>query len=202
MSKSVRSFLGLVAAASLAVACSDSSRPFATAPDLKPVAGEDANLIGGLTSLLISPLKRNTPLANDVVWSFKAGPLGGYTYNSALGLSVKIPPGALDQNVTITVTAIKGAPVAYAFSPHLEFDQKVLITQNLRGTNIGLLNRLLLKGGHFPGDRPQYSGGLAIVDEVVPAVLSNVLGLLTQTATISVSHFSGWIFASGNEGAM
>jgi hypothetical protein len=199
MSKSVRSLLGLAAALSLAVACSDTSRPFATAPDLKPVAGEDANLLGSLTGLLISPLKRTTPLANDVVWSFRAGPYGGYTSNSALGVAITVPPGALDDYVTITVTAVKGSPIAYAFSPHLEFDRKVTITQSLKGTNIGLLNNLLLKGGHFAGDRPEYKNGLAVVTEVVPGILSNVLSLLTRTVTIPVSHFSGWIFASGNE---
>jgi hypothetical protein len=199
MSKSVRSLLGLAAVVSLAVACSDASRPLATAPDMTPIAGEDAKLIGSLTSLLISPIQRNTPLANDVVWSFRAGPYGGFTSNSALGVTVNIPPGALDQNVTITVTAVKGSAVAYAFSPHLEFDRKVVITQNLRGTSAGLLNTLLLKGGHFPGARPEFSGGLAIVDEIVPALLSNLLGTLTRTVSIPVSHFSGWIFASGNE---
>ena len=74
-----------------------------------------------------------------------------------------------------------------------------LYAQSLKGTNVGLLSNLLLKGAHFPGDRPQYLDGLAIVDEVVPGVLSNALSLLTRTVTISVSHFSGWIFASGNE---
>lgn len=199
MSKSVRSLLGLAAVLSLAVACSETSRPLATAPDLTPVAGEDAKLIGSLVSLLISPVTRTTPLANDVSWTFKAGPLGGYTANSTLGISVKIPPGALDQNVTITVTALKGAPVAYAFSPHLEFENKVLITQSLKGTNVGLLNNLLLKGAHFPNDRPEYINGLAVVDEVVPALLSNLLSLLSRTATFSVDHFSGWLLASGNE---
>jgi hypothetical protein len=199
MSKSVRSLLGLAAVVSLAVACSDTSRPLATAPDLAPIAGEDANLIGTLTSLLIAPIKRTTPLPNDVSWTFTAGPFGGYTSNSSLGISVKVPPGALDQIVTIRVTALKGAPVAYAFSPHLEFDQKVLITQNLKGTNVGLLSNLLLKGAHFAGDRPEYKDGLAVVTEVVPGILSNVLSLLTRTVTIPVSHFSGWIFASGNE---
>lgn len=199
MSKSVRSLLGLAAVVSLAVACSDTSRPLATAPDLTPIAGEDANLIGALTSVLVSPIKRTTPLANDVVWSFRAGPYGGYTSNSALGVSINVPPGALDEYVTITVTAVKGSAVAYAFSPHLEFDRKVMITQSLKGTNVGLLSNLLLKGGHFAGDRPEFRDGLAIVTEVVPGILNNLLGLLTRTVTIPVSHFSGWIFASGNE---
>lgn len=199
MSKSVRSFLGLAAVVSLAVACSETSRPLATAPDLTPIAGEDAQLIGSLTSLLISPIKRTTPLANDVVWSFRAGPYGGYTSNSALGVAITVPPGALDDYVTITVTAVKGSAVAYAFSPHLEFERKVTITQSLKGTNVGLLNNLLLKGAHFAGDRPEYKNGLAVVTEVVPGLLSNLLSVLTRSVTIQVSHFSGWIFASGNE---
>lgn len=202
MSKSGRILLGLAAATSIvAVACSDASRSLPTGPDQAvPVATESpSNLLDGLLGLLIAPVKRNTPLADDVVWSFWAGPNGGYTSNSSLGVTVSIPPGALDQSVKITVTAFKGAPVAYGFSPHLEFDKKVYITQNLKGTSAGLLTNLLLKGAHFPGDRPQYSGGLAIVDEVVPAVLSNLLGLLTRTATFGVDHFTGWILASGNE---
>jgi hypothetical protein len=105
-----------------------------------------------------------------------------------------IPPGALDQNVKITVTAFKGKPVAYGFSPHLEFDKKVSITQSLRNTSCGLLTCLLgVKGAHFAGDRPTYSGGLAIVDEVVSGLLST----LTRQFTFGVNHFSGWIVASG-----
>lgn len=202
MSKSVRSLLGLAAVVSLAVACSDTSRAPATAPDLAPIASDDAQLIGTLTSLLIAPINRTTPLEDDVSWTFKAGPNGGYTSNSTLGVAVSIPPGALDENVTITVTALKGSAVAYAFSPHMDFERNVLITQNLRGTDVSLLSNVLLKGGHFPKDRPQLQGGLAIVDEVVPAVLGNLFSLFTRTVTISVSHFSGWIFASGNESSM
>ena len=205
MSKSGRTLLGLVAATSLvAVACSDATLP--TGPDRAvPVAKESqSNLLGGLLGLLIAPVKRNTPLADDVVWTFWAGPNGGYTSNSKLGVTVSIPRGALDNYVKITVTAFKGAPVAYGFSPHLDFDRKVYITQNLQGTSAGLLTSLVLKGAHFPGDRPQYTGeGLAIVDEVVPTILNNLLGgllgTLTRTATFGVDHFTGWIVASGNE---
>lgn len=202
MSKTKRALLGMVAATSIvAVACSDTSSPLSTAPDrLEQIApSENANILGPLLNLLVAPVKRSTPLANDVSWSFSAGPGGGYTSNSSLGLTVSIPPGALDQNVNITVTAFKGAPIAYGFSPHLEFDRKVYLTQSLRGTTCGLLNLscLFLKGAHFAGERPTYSGGLAIVDEVVSALLST----LTRTATFGVDHFSGWILASGNSGS-
>lgn len=209
MSNRGRILIGLAVASSLtAVACSDVSRPLAPAPDrLAPVATESQNLLGGVLGLLIAPVKRNSALADDVVWSFDAGPNGGGTSNSKLGLTVVVPRGALASNVKITVTAFQGAPVAYGFSPHLEFSKKVYITQNLNGTSAGLLTSLVMKGAHFPGDRPQYTrDGLAIVDEVVPATLSNLLsgllGTLTRTATFGVDHFTGWIVASGNESAM
>ena len=136
MSKSGRILIGLTVASSiLAAACSDASRPLATAPDRAvPVAAESANLgiIDGLLGLLVAPVKRSAPLASDVSWTFAAGPEGGYTSNTALGLTVSIPAGALDNNVVITVTALKGAPIAYRFSPHLEFDKKVSISQSLK----------------------------------------------------------------------
>jgi hypothetical protein len=204
MSKTRRAVLGMVAATSLvAAACSDTSSPLATSPDrVEQIApSENTNLLGGILSILVAPLKRSTPLANDVSWSFYAGPGGGYTSNSSLGLTVSIPSGALDENVKITVTAFKGAPIAYGFSPHLEFDRKVTIKQSLKGTTCGLLNLncLLLKGAHFPGDRPTYtSSGLAIVDKVVSGLLST----LTRTFSFGVDHFSGWILASGASSGM
>src|SRR5688572_12458550 len=101
MSNRGRILIGLAVATSLtAVACSDVSRPLAPTTDrLTPVATESQNLVGSLLSLLIAPVNRNTPLANDVVWSFYAGPNGGYTSNSYVGLTVAVPPGALASNV-------------------------------------------------------------------------------------------------------
>ena len=206
MSKSGRILIGLTVASSIfAAACSDTSHPLATAPDRAvPIAAESAKLgiLNGLLGVLVAPVKRTTPLANDVSWTFSAGPNGGYTSNAALGITVNIPAGALDNNVVITVTALKGAPIAYRFSPHLEFEKTVSISQSLKGTNAGLLTSLLVKGAHFPGDAPDYTdSGLAIVDEVVPAVLSGLFGTLNRTATFGVGHFSGWLVASGNQGS-
>jgi len=181
------------------VGCSDAPTGAAlTGPD-QVNAGRANGLIGGLlgtvTNLLIPPVTRNTPLANDVVWTFVAGPLGGASSNSALGLSIVVPPGALSSTQTITVTALAGAPVAYGFEPHLTFAVPVVLTQNLRGTSAGgLLSLPLLSGAHFDGDRLQLTAnGTAIVSEIVPSLSS----LLTKTTTFQVDHFSGWIVASG-----
>ncbi|HJQ20914.1 MAG TPA: hypothetical protein VJ867_11240 [Gemmatimonadaceae bacterium] len=201
MSKASR-YLGVLAAAmmSAGLGCSDTTAPASAPLSVESKTSNDllglGGLLGTLTNLLVPPVTRNTPLPNDVVWTFTAGPDGALSANSAVGLTIVVPPGALASTQTITVTALKGSAVAYGFEPHLQFDRKVVLTQNLRGTSAGglLSLNLTLSGAHFDGDAPSYSsGGLAIVSEVVPSLTS----LLTKTTSFGVSHFSGWIVASG-----
>jgi hypothetical protein len=145
-------------------------------------------------SILMSPLHRTTALEQPVTWSFVAGPNGVTSSNSATGLTISIPRGALASDVAITVTAIEGTPVAYGFAPHgLQFAKDVRLTQSLRNTRVGLLNILLLQGGHFSGDAPLFSGELALVNEVSPAQLN----LLSNSMSFPIRHFSGWIAGSG-----
>lgn len=201
MSKPMRALLGVAVTTTLVVtACSDNSRPFATAP-LREVTTESQNLLGTVTetvtSLLVAPLHRTTPLPSDVAWTFTAGPDGAVSSNPSVGLTVAVPPGALTSAQTITVTALAGSVVAYRFEPHLEFERKVYLKQDLAGTNVGLLSGLMFKGAHFPGDVPVLTAdGLAVVDEIVPALLS----FWTRSVTFGVKHFSGWLVASGNGG--
>jgi hypothetical protein len=205
----VRALIGLAtAAAVLSTACSDSTTsPSATSRVFADTSSSNARLLGGLLgtltgtvgNLLATPVHRSTPLASDVSWTFTASPYGSRSSNSAVGLSIYVPPGAVDRNVTIRVTALKGSAVAYRFEPHMEFDRKVVLTQSLHGLNYGLLGTGLLnlspfKGAHFEGDTPSYNGdGQALVTEVVSAVLN----LFSNTTSFSVDHFSGWIVASG-----
>ncbi len=183
----------------VAAGCSDSPTSSAvTGPERIGAAAASSLLsgtLGTVTGLLIPPVTRNTPLASDVVWSFTAGPGGAVSINRAVGLTIYIPSGALSSTQTITVTALAGSPVAYGFEPHLVFAKPVSLTQSLAGTSLGGLTSLpLLSGAHFDTDRLQLtSDGLAIVSEIVPAAGN----LLTQTAGFNVSHFSGWILASG-----
>jgi len=203
MRKAPRPLLGCAAAALVVLAaCSDASRTVAP-PTAVSANGQTANgllgdVLGTLTRTVTgllgaAPLTRSTALENDVSWTFTATRYGAISSNSAVGLTITVPPGAVDAPTTFTVTALKGSAVAYAFEPHAEFDQKVVLTQNLRNTNVGLLTRLY--GAHFEGDRLEFSGGLVRVTEVVPALLS----FLTKTASFGVDHFSGWIVASGYE---
>jgi hypothetical protein len=196
--KSARAVLSVVVAAGLAlVACSDrsiTSVPAATVQQTDAQGNLLGGLLGGLTQLLFQPLQRSTPLAQDVTWSFTAGPAGAASSNASVGLTIVIPANALSTTRTITVTALAGAPVAYRFEPHLVFNKKIYLTQNLNGTSVGLLGSLLLKGAHFPGSTPVYtSGGLAIVDEIV----SGLTLPWAQTVTIGVNHFTGWIVGTG-----
>lgn len=203
MRNGVRALIGLsVAATVFTTACSESASAPLTAPLRADTAANSAHLLGGLlgtvtntlSALLASPVTRNTPLAEDVSWTFVAKPGGSVSSHSGVGLTVAVPAGAVDSYQTITVTALKGSAVAYRFEPHMEFDRKVVLTQDLRGTSAGgLLNLTALKGAHFEGDVLDYLNGRVKVTEIVPALLS----ILTRTASFSVDHFSGWILASG-----
>ena len=197
MSKAKKALAVLAATMLAAGGCTDTptspSAPVSVgaAPQQK-LLGE---LLGAVTGLLVPPVKRNTPLASDVTWSLVAGPDGAVSKNSSVGLTVSIPAGALSTTTTITVRTLAGSAVAYSFEPHLEFDKAVTLTQSLSGTSAGgLLSLPLVSGAHFDGERLSLtSGGLAIVNEVVPA-LANIF---TRTASFQVDHFSGWILASG-----
>lgn len=203
MRNGVRALIGLTVAATVfTTACSESASAPVTAPLRADTAANSSHLLGGLlgtvtntlNALLASPVQRNTPLAQDVSWTFVARPGGSVSSNSTVGLTIVVPAGAVDQYQTITVTALKGAAVAYRFEPHMEFDRKVVLTQDLRGTSAGgLLNLTALKGAHFEGDLLDYLNGRVKVTEIVPALLS----WLTKTASFGVDHFSGWILASG-----
>src|SRR5919198_1774514 len=86
---------GFIAVVLLATACGEAGQPFPTAPSLQRTDGS-SKLLGGLTgsvtqtltNLLFPPIKRTTPLANDVVWSFTAGPAGATNSNPAVGLKI------------------------------------------------------------------------------------------------------------------
>lgn len=198
MSKATKCLVTLAGAVlTVAVGCSDSRTTSAVAGPgpVGPAANSVTGTLGTVTGMLIPPVTRNTPLASDVVWSFTAGPDGAVSINRAVGLAINIPSGALSSTQTITVTALAGSPVAYGFEPHLVFAKPVSLVQNIAGTSLdGLTSLPLLSGAHFDTDRLQLSSdGLAIVSEIVPAAGN----LLSQTAGFNVSHFSGWILASG-----
>lgn len=185
--------VGAVATALVISACTDAG---VTAPAAPVAAAQSSsNLLGGLLGLqAIAPITRNTPLAQDVSWSFTVGSGGASSSNSAVGLTIHVPSGAVSSPTTITVTALQGNMVAYSFAPHgLQFARKVTLTQKLNGTSVA--NQLLpmLSGAYFASDAPILSGGLALVTEV----LSGLLNPLLKEFSFPIEHFSGYLVASG-----
>jgi hypothetical protein len=194
--RSAGAVIGLAVATALVVsACSDA---VVTAP-VAPVASEQTNPnllgLGGLLGLTtVAPITRNTPLENDVSWSFTVGSGGATSSNSAVGLTISVPSGAVSAPTVITVTAIKGSAVAYRFAPHgLQFSRRVTLTQKLQGTSVGSQLLPSLSGAYFANDEDLLDNGLALVSEV----LSGLLNPLTRTFSFPIEHFSGYLVASG-----
>jgi hypothetical protein len=184
-----------VATALVISACSDMAVTAPAAPMASEQSSSNLLGLGGLLGLQsIAPVTRNTPLAENVSWSFTVGSGGATSSNSAVGLTIHVPPGAVSSSTTITVTALQGATLAYGFAPHgLQFARKVTLTQKLNGTSVA--NQLLpmLSGAYFSSDEPILSGGLALVSEVV----SGLLNPLFKTFSFPIEHFSGYLVASG-----
>lgn len=169
-----------------------------TAPPPSPAVSAPAqpsqSLLGGLlggtstTTQTINPLKRNTPLAKNITVSKNIGILGGTISIPAAGLTLVVPPLAVGRTLTFSVTALAGSNVAYEFAPHgTKFLLPLVMTQNLVGTNASLLS-VGLSLGYFP-------------DSKNPTSVSELLGvqvdLLKLVGVSTISHFSGYIYATG-----
>jgi hypothetical protein len=161
------------------------------------------SLLGGLTSTVVSVVDWAIPLSSNVTWSFTAGPAGVRSSNAATGLTIVIPPGALAQTVTITVTAVKGNVVNYQFQPAgLQFAYPVTLTQNmsLTSTLLNTLTGTTLKGAYYSSSTLQYdsSTNKATVNEYEPTVTN----LLQGSVSWQIKHFSGYVVASCSGGGL
>jgi hypothetical protein len=210
--------LGVATAAlllsALSVGCSDRipSAPQAASP----VPTQQSNsLLGGLLggvigtvskllNIVVTLVERPVALSQDVVWSFDAGPGGAISANRAARLSIAIPPGALSQNVRITVTVKAGKVYNYQFAPEgLQFALPVVVTQDVSDNSLvgSLLGGLLgssksAKGAYYSAPTLQYDPrtGTATVNELEPTVTGG--GLLS----FQIRHFSGYTIAMCDNG--
>lgn len=205
--------LGVASAAlllsALAVGCSDRvpSAPQAASP---LPAAQSNSLLGGLLggvigtvskllNIVVTLVERPTALPQDIVWSFDAGPGGAISANREAGLSIAVPPGALSQNVRITVTVKAGNVYNYQFAPEgLQFALPVVVTQDVSDNSLigSLLGGLLgssktAKGAYYSAPTLQYDPktGTATVNELEPTVVGG--GLLS----FQIRHFSGYTVA-------
>lgn len=205
--------LGVASAAlllsALAVGCSDRmpSAPQAASPAptqqsnslLGGLLGGVIGTVNKLLNIVVTLVERPTALSQDIVWSFDAGPGGAISANRQAGLSIAVPPGALSQNVRITVTVKAGNVYNYQFAPEgLQFALPVVVTQDVSDNSLigSLLGGLLgssksAKGAYYSAPSLQYDPktGTATVNELEPTVVGG--GLLS----FQIRHFSGYTVA-------
>jgi hypothetical protein len=187
----------LVAAfAILAVGCGVTDNPAAPREVTQAPSAPSQNLLGTLLGApqMVSPINRNTPLKAPVSIEKKIGVLGGTIVVPNTGLVIVVPPLAVIQNTTFSVTALAGSALAYDFGPHgTKFTVPLVLTQDLHNTDAakrGLLSSLGLKLGYFP-DATKITS--------VTELLTVGVSLPTQTAVATVWHFSGYIWATGRD---
>ena len=145
-------------------------------------------------------LHRLVPLAHDLTVSRRIGPDGGELTLAAAGASLRIPRGALQAPLVITMTAKAGTGVAYEFEPHgTKFPVALVFRQNLGHTQAVQSKALAqsLHGSYFDGDL-----ATAFVD---PARLFVRVREQRPTSvddegrevTFTIAHFSGYLLSSG-----
>jgi hypothetical protein len=190
--RSLSTFIVAVAATTLAAGCGSDTTTAPSAP-LAPQAAASQSLLGTLLGApkTITPLLRTTPLPANVSQSVTVSLLGGAINLPSAGLSIIIPPLAVAPGTRITVTALAGSNVAYEFEPHgLKFLLPLVATQSLNNVQNPAGGLLGLSLGYFPD--PSH---VTTVTELL-SVNVNLLGL---TATTTIWHFSGYIFAGGDD---
>ena len=193
----LRSFRTLTVAVATftAFGCSNDSptAPKAVAPQAAPSQSLLGGLLGGgsPTTQTVIPLLRTNPLVSDVTVSQTIGPLGGAIVIPSAGLTLVVPPLAVTRPTNFSITARKGAYVAYDMEPHgTKFLVPLVATQSLGNTNARGLVNLSLSLGYYPDGNHVTS---------VSELLSVQVDLLRLTAIATIPHFSGYIFAGGLE---
>lgn len=145
-------------------------------------------------------LERQGTLLFDRSVSATIDERGGSLFLPAGGLLVVVPPGALSGPTTLTATALKGELVAYEFGPHgTRFNVPLLMYQDLsvaQAQSAAELSRLVV--GYFTDPTQlDHEGKRATVAEFIPTRV----GALGATVRFEVSHFSGYVIATGRGSA-
>lgn len=188
--------LAVATVATLVLAACGDAPSAPRSSSIAPADSASENLLGGLlgsgTTTTIVPLLRSTPLAKDVVVSKTIGALGGTISIPEAGLTIVVPPLAVNKNTNFRITARKGSFVAYDMEPHgTKFLLPLVATQNLAQTNAKGILHLKLSLGYY-----EDPSRITTVSEL----LGVQLDLLRLTAVTTIPHFSGYIFATGREG--
>jgi hypothetical protein len=184
--------LAILIAAAIVVACSG-EQALVVSPRL-----DGAPPVGVVTDpagASIQPVNREIALTVDDTFSFDVGRLGIFVRHASTGLTILVPAGAVAAPTHITVTALKGASLAYRFEPHgLHFAIPIQLTQSLRGIRLKQpLSVPQLFAGYFANDSlPMDATGNARVIEILPVQVD----VKDRSALLEIHHFSGYTVAS------
>jgi hypothetical protein len=189
MNPRIRSWALAMTAACATAACGDRMLT-------EPTVESAAQPTSAQTSEVVGLLKRTEPLTESVSASAIIGPLGGKLQIRGAGLRVNFPRGAVTAPTRITVTAIRGANVAYLFEPHgITFNAPVTISQSLQGTaawKTPLADSL--GGSYFERLLVDPTESYARSLEKRPARLKDSKTRLE----FSIEHFSGYMVSTGD----
>lgn len=156
-----------------------------------PATGLLGDLLGSLTEKNV--LRRQVALTQDITVSKRIGRRGGTIEIPAAGFTLRIPPGAVRDEVQFRVTAVAGKAIAYEFAPHgIRFAVPLVANQDLANTDYRPLSLRFLSAGYF-ADRSQLDlfRATALVSELI-----NGLTLpLSRQFYWPIQHFSGYVVA-------
>ena len=135
-------------------------------------------------------LSRGAEYDVPVTVSQVIGREGGTIEMAETGLTLVVPRGAVDEDLTFTITTVPGDMLAYDFGPHgTEFRKPLRITQRLDMTGWAAVGRPgRMEAGYFPSVEDVDAGAGEIrVEAFLPVIVDAEL----QTARFKVRHFSG-----------
>lgn len=125
------------------------------------------------------------------------GVRGGVLDLPSAGLKVIVPAGALARPTTLSVTQRAGSFLAYEFQPHgLQFARPLTVVQALGGTGLETVALRSLRAVYFANESQVDDAS----GSVTPSELMNVsVDAASRTASFQIHHFSGYMFATGND---
>ena len=147
--------------------------------------------------VVMGAVTRYQPLTQDLTVTATIGSEGGSFALPEAGLTVTVPAGAVSEPVTFKATARRGAIVAYDFEPSGGFAVPLEVTQDLYYTS-----------WHHQADLTDvfagyYTGPTALDDEQGEAEVSEVppstVDVEKCKVSFAVSHFSGYVIATGRD---
>ncbi len=164
-------------------------------PDEKLSASGEHSAVKGKEATYALGVSRLVPLTKQMTASMVIGAGGGSLSIPEAGVTITVPAGALASNTEISITARKGALIAYDFKPHgLTFATPLMFTQQLSGTNATLANISLFQLGYYEDPIALNATG-GTMSEMINGSVNAVTWVFTST----IPHFSGYMMSCGRE---